>query len=525
MTMLLLSLVALSVSSSVDSVVVYPNQVMVVRSASAVVSGPGELVFEGLPGGLDDNSVRVRATGMKLGEVQVKRGYLAEPSPLVKRLKKKVKDLEDRLKKLKDEAEVIKAKVEFLKSIKLGTPEIISKELQQGKVSAQSWREALSFMADEMARAMARQVQLGREQEEVGKQLNAARQEYNDARSAVENRKEVRFDFNAQPGTYRVRLSYVVGDAAKWSPYYELRAKPADAKAEISYFAKLEQKTGEDWDGVKVVLSTNRPVSGLVAPEPSPWYLSLLQPMARMKARGGAKAGEVSYMVDGVASQDAYPAPAPPEAEPVETGISLQYVIPGRVSLKSGEPAKKLLLNESSVPAEYSYYALPRASEQAFLKGRFSNSTGFVLLSGEANTYVGDEFTGSTWLEPVAADESTDVSFGVDERVKVKRELVKSFKSKGGLFSKTERAQFTYKTTVENYLPKQVKIELVEEVPISKQSEIKVTVTKAEPKFLEQDKDKGTYTWKPILMPRDKFEATIEFTVEYPAGKQVQGLY
>jgi uncharacterized protein (TIGR02231 family) len=195
------------------------------------------------------------------------------------------------------------------------------------------------------------------------------------------------------------------------------------------------------------------------------------------------------------------------------------------VSLKSGEPAKKFVVHEATMPAEFSYYTLPRASEQAFLKGRLVNTTGFVFLAGETNTYVGDEFTGSTWLGAVAAQESSEVSFGVDERVKVKRELVKSFKSKGGLFSKTEKAQFVYRTTVENYQPKPIDIEIIEQVPVSQQGEVKVTVTTVEPKFLEQDKDKGTYTWKPELQPKGKFEATLDFTVEYPAGRRVQGLY
>ena len=71
---LLLLLLAVTVSSQVDSVVVYPDQVLVVRTASVSVSGSGELVFTGLPGGLNDNTVRLKAPGMQIGEVQVIKG-------------------------------------------------------------------------------------------------------------------------------------------------------------------------------------------------------------------------------------------------------------------------------------------------------------------------------------------------------------------------------------------------------------------------------------------------------------------
>ena len=109
MTAILFLVQALTVSSQVDSVVVYPHQVMVVRNVSATVSGPGELVFPSLPGALGDNSVRIKAPGIRVGEVQVRRGYLAEPTPEVKRLLARLQELEDQFKGLNDEGAVLEA--------------------------------------------------------------------------------------------------------------------------------------------------------------------------------------------------------------------------------------------------------------------------------------------------------------------------------------------------------------------------------------------------------------------------------
>jgi len=523
MFVILLVLQALAVNSQVDSVVVYPHEVLVVRTASVTVPGSGELAFSGLPGALDDNSVRVKAPGIRVGEVQLRRGYLAEPTPEVKRLQARLQDLEDQLKGLEDESAVLKAKEEFLNSVKLGAPEIISKELQQGKVATESWRGALAFVGDELMKVKARQVRLAREKEEMQKQVEAARREYSDAKAAVENRKEVRFNYSADAGAYGVELTYVIPNAANWSPYYELRANPGESKVNVAYFAKLAQRTGEDWENVRVVLSTTTPVLGNTAPQPYPWYLSLARvtPAAEFKRLPLAAPGAADMMgrQAGVTAEQAE------EIQPVETGVSLQYVVPGRVSLKSGEQAKKLGLKQAALPAEFEYYTLPRSGQQAYLTGNMVNSSDFVFLAGSGNTHVGDEYTGSTWIPNVAPQESTLMSFGIDERVKVKRELVKSFKSKGGLFSKTEKQSFVYRTTVENYTPKPVTIKVVEQVPVSQQGEIKVTVAKVEPKYLEEDKDKGTYTWKPTLETKGKFMIDYEFTVEYPAGRQVQGLF
>jgi uncharacterized protein (TIGR02231 family) len=520
---LLMAVVGLSVSSRVDSVVVYPQQVQVVRVASVTVDGGGEMVFPGLPGGMDDNTVRIRCAGLRIGEVQVRRGYLAEPTPEVKVLQASVEGLEDELKALEAEEGVLKAREEFLNSVKLGSPELIARELQQGKVAPDAWRSALAFLADELMKARKRAIVLAREKAAKQQELNAARQQYSAARALVEDRKQVSFDYDAEPGTYELEVSYVISSGASWSPYYELRARPGEGTADMTYFAKLAQRTGEDWERVRVVLSTAMPAAGQTAPQPVPWYLTLYEVVRRLRF-SGVMAEAKAMPAPGAPAMDQFAADVE-ETQVVETGIALQYVVPGRVSLKSGEPAKKLQLHEARLPAEFEYYALPRVSQQAYLTGRLVNVTDFVLLAGAGNTYVGDEYTGSTWLATAAPQETVPVSFGTDDRVKVKHELVRSYKTRAGLLGRSENQQFVYRTVIENRQPKPVAIRVVEQVPVSQQGEIKVSVTKVEPQFLERDEDKGTYTWKPILSTGQKFTIDLEFTVEYPSGREVQGLY
>jgi uncharacterized protein (TIGR02231 family) len=520
--MLWILLAAATLSSQVDSVVVYPNQVLVVRRAQASVAGPATLVFEGLPGALDDNTVRIRAAGLRIGEVQVRRGWLAEPTPEVRRLELRVRELEDLLKGQDDEGAVLKAKEEFLNSVKLGSPELISRELQQGKVAPEAWRGALAFLGDELARVKARVLRLARKREETDRLLKAARQEYASAKSAVEDRKEVRFECDADAGSYAVRLSYVIPNSASWSPYYELRADPGAGNVGVGYFARLAQRTGEDWDRVKVVLSTMQPSAGNTPPEPQPWYVSAYE-AAQTRFRMAAKAAPES----GVMAAPGYDMEEAKAEEPqvVETGIALQYVIPGRVSLKSGEQPKKLELHKAGLPAEFEYLVVPRQREAAFLTGKLFNSSEFVFLAGQGNTYVGDEFTGSAWVPNVAPQESAQVGFGTDERIKVKRELVKSYKTRQGLFSKTEKTRFVYRTTVENFQPGPARVKLVEAIPVSQDERVKVGVDKVEPKPLEEDKDRGLYTWRPEVAPRGKFTVDIEFTVEHPVGLPISGLF
>lgn len=523
MSLIVTLLFAITISSKIDTVIVYSNQVLILRSARVNLTGTEELVFTNLPGALDANSVRVRAAGLRIGEVQVKPGYLAEPTPEVKRLEKKVKTLEDSVKMLEDEAAVLKAQEEFLNSVKLGAPEIIARELREGKVAPESWRGALTFVADGLRKVKTRSIVLAREHEEVKKRLDAARQELADARALTENKKELRFVAEGEPGSYRITVIYSIPGAANWQPYYELRAKPGSEAVDFSYFARLHQRTGENWDDVKVILSTATPVRELQPPRPVPWFLWLIEETPRAKTFTDYEEAMAPGIQEPV--RKSAPAPGGEEITAVETGVAIQFVLPGRVSLKSGATAKKLPLKQLTIPARFEYYTLPRANEKAFLTAQLANTSDLILLGGEASTYVNDEYTGTTTIPTLVPQESLTTGFGIDERIKVKRELVKTFKTRTGLLNKTERIQFVYRTTVENYHPKPIKIKIVEQLPVSQQKEIKVILTQVAPKPTEQDNDQGTLTYITEILSGKSFEINLDYNVEYPAGKQVGGLY
>ncbi|MGQ9678783.1 MAG: mucoidy inhibitor MuiA family protein [bacterium] len=525
MSLIVTLLFGITLSSKIDTVIVYSNQVRILRIAQVNLTGTEELVLPNLPGALDANSVRVRAPGLRIGEVQVKPVYLAEPNLEIKVLEKKVKALEDSLKMLEDEAAVLKAQEEFLNSVKLGAPEIIARELREGKVAPESWRGALNFVAAGLSKVKMRSIALAREHEEVKKRLDAAKQELADTRALTENRKELRFVAEGEPGSYRITVIYVLPRAANWQPYYELRAKPGSEVVDASYFARLNQRTGEDWDDVKLILSTATPVRELQPPQPVPWFLWLIEETPRAKTFTDYEGAMVPGIQEEEAVRRSAPAPGGEEIPTTETGVAIQFLIPGRVSLKSGAPSKKLPLKQFTLPARFEYYTLPLRDEKVFLTAQLSNTTDLILLSGEASTYVNEEYTGQTSIPTIAPQESLTTGFGIDERIKVKRELVKTFKTRTGLLNKTERVQFVYRTTVENYHPKPIKIKIVEQLPVSQQKEIKVNLTQVAPKPTEQDNDQGTLTYIIDITSGKKFEINLEYNVEYPAGKQVGGLY
>ncbi|MGB9721190.1 MAG: mucoidy inhibitor MuiA family protein [bacterium] len=514
----LLFLLAITVDSKIDSVIIYSDRVMVSRIANVYLDKSGDLIFADLPGSLDDQSIRIKSIGLGVGEVQIQKGYTPQPHPRVKELDDKIKSLEQKDRSLSDEILVIKEKEKFLQTISVGAPDVISKEVYTGKISPSAWEQGLKFMVDGLLSAKARIAQIERQRKELTTEIDTLRRKLNDTKAVIENRKTIKFDvYPEKPGNYEIELNYILFGAT-WRTYYELRANPSSGKIGITYFGKISQRTGEDWEDVKIVLSTGKPALGGTAPTPEPWYIYSYEHEKETMVPRAAP----SPLAMGVVAEKAAITQTPPSAPPVQTGIAVWYPLPGRYSIKSGEAEKKIQIYETEFNADYEYLIIPRLSELAYSTGKFQNKSDYLFLAGEAGTYVGDDFTGKTSFPNLAPEESTTVSFGIDEMIKVQRELKRSKVTKGGLFKKTKKRELVYENSIKNFCDKEITCTIIDQVPVSQEPDIKVGDIKFEPKPSEEDKDRGIYYWNITIKPTEVFKIKTSFSVEAPETSNIE---
>ncbi len=520
---ILFFLIGIEVNSKVDSVVIYRDRVLVSRVAYVNLEKSTELVFAHLPGIIEDQSVRIKAKDLIIGEIQVKRGYEKEPHPKVKDFEAKIKNLEIEDRGLSDELTVMKETEKFLGSIAAGSSEIITKEITTAKVSPQSWRQGLNFIVDEYVKVKMKIATIERKRLDLKEKIDALKRELNDIRADVEHRKAVVFDVHPSSSkSYKVEVTYVLS-GGRWRTYYELRGYPSEKEIEISYYSKIAQRTGEDWENTKIVLSTGMPAMGGTAPTPEPWYISLYRPpleAAEDYKRAEKEAARPMAMPATTVSGTIMAPPAPP----VEAGVAIWYPLPGRYTIKSGDQERKVLIKKTTFDAEFEYFTMPRVNQTAFLTGKAKNTSDYLFISGEANTYVGDDFTGKIYFPTIAPDESTAVSLGADERVKVTREAKKMLVKKGGLFGGKTKYEFTYENVIENFHTKEIKCKIVDQTPIPADPKIKVGSLQFEPKPAEEDKDRSIYYWPTSIKPKGKYIIKVSFTVEAPADIEIQGL-
>jgi uncharacterized protein (TIGR02231 family) len=228
---------------------------------------------------------------------------------------------------------------------------------------------------------------------------------------------------------------------------------------------------------------------------------------------------------------------APPEAEPtpvawkqaavafatVDTsGAAVTFHVSGRANIPSdGQPHKTTVATYSLEP-KLDYVTAPKLEEVAHRRARVVNTTEAVFLPGTANVFAGDEFIGVTKLEHVAPTEEFELSLGVDDRIKVKRELVIREVDRS-LIGDKRRLRYGYQIEVENLRPVTETILVADHYPLPRHEQVKVRLESVEPKPTEAT-EMHLLDWELRLQAGQKQTIRFEVQIEHPRALSVDGL-
>ena len=266
--------------SRIDAVTVFPFGAEVTRVAEARI-GAGEhtLIFDGLPGELAPESLRIEGVGsglIEIGSVDSNLTYVSANTfdENRARIEKGIEALGDERATLDQaigDAEYQKTLMQQLASATLiqkpleGSPRILDAQGLGGVLDLVGSR--LSNLGKTVLEARARQREIDRRIADLNNELiNLAPSE--------SQRMRVTIHLSAPAETQGTfRLSYRVQYAA-WSPIYEARlaeaGKDGKGKIEIVRRAEVKQTTAESWDNVALTLSTARPMNATAAPDLQP---------------------------------------------------------------------------------------------------------------------------------------------------------------------------------------------------------------------------------------------------------------
>jgi uncharacterized protein (TIGR02231 family) len=128
---------------------------------------------------------------------------------------------------------------------------------------------------------------------------------------------------------------------------------------------------------------------------------------------------------------------------------------------------------------------------------------------------------GKSYIDPNNIKDTLSVSLGRDKRIVVKREKLKDFTSRK-LIGTNRRDSYAYEISVRNTKNEVVKLTIEDQVPISQNNQIEVTVT--DTGMAKYNKDTGKLTWPLTLQPNETKKVTYKFEVKYPKDQSIAGL-
>jgi uncharacterized protein (TIGR02231 family) len=512
--------------SKIGSVTVFLSKAQVNRSASTrIEAGKTTLVLGGLSPQLDPQSIQVGGKGkFTIMGTSHRINYMNEFNK------------PKRLVVLQDSLQLLQQVVAFETSQK----EVLNREEQmilanqkisgtnqnltvaELKAMADFFRARLSELVSSRMKIDDKVKMLNEKVAKVQRQINETRDVYN------RNTSEVLVTIQADAATaVELDLNYVVANAG-WAPVYDLRAVDTKSPIQLAYKASVFQSTGEEWNNVHLVLSTANPNLGGLKPELAAWYLEFYQPIVYKSKSSSNKKMTMSAptaMRSSAAREDIEEMPEATTAAEfttvVETSLNVEFDISIPQTVVSTAKPTVVDVRSSSVNAAYEYAVTPKLDLDAFLLAKITGWEDLNLLPGEANIFFEGTFVGKTFIDPNSIRDTLSVSMGRDKRIVVKREKVKGLSTRN-VIGVNEKQASAWEITVRNTKSDPVKVVVEDQIPVSQNNQIEVTVVDIG--GAKHDTYSGKLTWKLNLKPAENKKLAYKFEVKYPKDRRISGL-
>ncbi|MBK5285654.1 MAG: mucoidy inhibitor MuiA family protein, partial [Bacteroidia bacterium] len=389
-----------TVSSDIKEVEAFLSGAIVKRVAKPTVdAGTTELVFDKLPGTLYKDNIGVTGTGDAVILSVVHRLNFLDPekkNPELKKLETILDTLNRNLDEMMDKKSVYSEEQSLIltnKSVGGANVGVTSDNLDE---VADLFRRRLTELKAKLTDIKYKEKKLREEIDKYNKQLADKNSKYSQPTSSV----TVTVSAKARTAV-NLELTYFVPNAG-WKPLYDLRAKDSSSPLEVNFKTDLFQSTGEDWDDVKLTLSTGNPTSSGNKPELQTWYLDYLAPQVMYKNRYNMGAPSAVIQADRPEMMQAAGMDEISTLKNFITENSSRFIASFTIGVPYSVPSDgknhSAEIKRFSMSAEYVYFAAPKLDKDAFLVARSTGWGDVNLLPGEANVYFEGSFVGTVFV-------------------------------------------------------------------------------------------------------------------------------
>lgn len=530
-----------NVKSKIEKVTVYMTGAQVQRSAIvSTATGNTVVIFDDLEAGIDGRSIQASGTGNFI-ILDVKHKVKYPETGATKRYSKHEKEirmLEDSILNVDYDLESVASKQDVLNTEK---NLLLNNKLIKGdnkNDTLPELKDALIFFREKLNNINAELLKLKKENYRLTIIRNRMQVNLNELKAfEQQNANSLRATTNYQvhvtissetPVQGNLNITYYL-QSAGWTPSYDLRTNSINGSMALTYKAHVYQNTGNDWNDVKLTLSTSNPRESNVKPFLSTYYINYYRAYKKYKNKAAelkelemSKAEEVynnapasAVVTDEKAGSIADYTTMQEQPTNYEYNIRLPYTIP------SDGQTHLVAIQNKDIPASFEHFAIPKVDPNAFLLAKVTGWDDLNLIPGAANLFFDGSYVGETYIDPANTNDTLEISAGRDKSIVLKREKLRN-KTKERVLADEKVQTVTFEITVRNTKSVSSIVTLEDQIPVSNIKEIKVELKDADGGKLNADT--GKLTWTLDLKPKETKKITVTYEVRHPKDKVLSAL-
>lgn len=198
----------------------------------------------------------------------------------------------------------------------------------------------------------------------------------------------------------------------------------------------------------------------------------------------------------------------------VSQTTATEYSLDEPYTVPSDGSVQDAWIQTAEAPAEFIFRMRPALSDKAFLVGQIAEWEQLELLNATAHFFVGGTYNGTGFINANETGDTLEIGLGNDPRVNISRERIDTRTSKK-FFSSTITESFKYRISVRNNRGETIQVEIQEQFPISRHSDIEVEDRIAPNGVV--DPTNQFITWSRSLETGQEIEVGYSFNVLYPS--------
>jgi hypothetical protein len=196
----------------------------------------------------------------------------------------------------------------------------------------------------------------------------------------------------------------------------------------------------------------------------------------------------------------------------------ISYSIGDKHSIKTNGKDILLTIKTEEVPVEFLYRAIPKVDTDVYLVAKITDWGDLNLLSGKSTIYFQGAYTSESRLEAWSVKDTLEIALGSDDQIFLERKLNEEMSKKQTLGNKVKQ-EAVWEITARNNKNHPIKLELIDQIPLSDNKSISV-----EPMDLGEathEVDSGKLVWEMELKGNTSKKVSYGYELKYPETAMV----